>query len=914
MKEIERLKVPVLAKWLVSRMIHPDYHEEFFGDLEEVYEERASHQGVFRAKCMYWVDTLHLIRGFASTGILKTQNNHTMLIRNMFKVAWRNALRQKQFSTLNLLGLTIGMATSLVIGLYAYDEMTFDTFHTKGDRIYRVNQPLIWSDWDQQFASTGPNVAIALREDAPEFEQVTRLLTLGPRTGRARHESPSSDLFREERLFVAEENFFDVFSFELLEGNPKTCLRDPMSMVMTMETAQRYFGYEDAIGRVVEVKSIDGTWKAYKVTGIIRDIPFKSHLQFDMLVSMTSYADRMQAHGWKWIWTAFSTYGLVKEGTNIADLSDKLQAIPPKWASITTERIFNQSFEEFTQGKDWSLYLQPLSDVYLSASPSKHRFGPTGKPGFVKMFMAIGGLVLVLSCINFMNLSTARASNRAKEVGIRKVLGSHRHLLIKQFIFESLLFVVVSLVGAIGLVLLFLGEFNAIADKNLSLLSLVSNLELLWLVAGFVIVLALLAGSYPALYLSSFRPIETLKGKLSSGFKGKSIRNGLVVFQFAISITLLICTFFVQKQLKHTSSMDLGFDKEHVLQLHNIEELGDRDQLFKDQMALNPMFTHVGKSYGIPPNIWDGERYKTKDPETPVVDMSNFRAEEDYIELMGLNFLAGRNFDAQKNSDRYGVILNEKAVKLLGWGTRETFDVNSPIGKKVVCAFDNEEELSVLGVVEDFNYNSVKEKIEPLVIINHRNDKLWNYGRGRSFLSLRINPNTIKSTEELQVLIEDVRASLAQIDDSILFEYSFMDKAFEKTFKEEQKMGVILKIFTAMALIIACLGLFGLAAFSAEQRIKELGIRKVLGARTSQLIYSFSFEFARLVLISMLIAAPLAYYLVDLWLTGFAFRTPIDAWIFAWVQIGVLLMALLIVGYQSFVASRRNPADVLINE
>lgn len=912
MKSSSSNKPPSLADWLMSIFVDDVYHEEFFGDLHELYEQRILEKGKFYAKLMYWFDSFHLLFGFSSFRVFRIKNNN-MMFRSMFKIAWRTAIRQKQFTLLNVLGLTIGIATCLIIGLYVYDEMTYDRFHSKGDRIYRINQPLIWGNWDEQFASTGPNVAIALREDAPEFEEVTRIQSLGEQTLNAPSFGKEFNPITESAYFAVDSNFFKVFSFAFLQGDPNTCLSKPMSMVITAETATRYFGTQDPLGKSIDVKQKDGTWKSYSITGVLANLPRKSHLQFDILVSLSSFNETLKRDEWKWIYTAFATYGLVKEGTDIQSLSNKIQAIPPKWAAPTTERIFNQTFAEYTKGKPWTLYLQPLKQIYLSDAPSHHRFGPTGNPQFVNIFSAIGVLVLVLCSINFMNLSTARSSNRAKEVGIKKVMGTGRSSLIRQFIFESILFVISSTLLALGVVTLSLGAFNVIAEKNIEISAYLTDPLFLGAIILFILLLGGLAGSYPAFYLSSFRPIETLKGKASAGFKGKGIRNGLVVFQFTISIALIICTAFVQKQLSYTSSLDIGFAKDNILQIHKVEQLGLNSEVLKNKLAGNPAVAQIAKSYGIPPNVQEGERYKAFGSDA-IVDISNLRVDEDYLSLLGVQFIVGRNFDPERINDKYGVILNEEAVKILGWGTREDFATDSPVGKFVVQAFENEKKLEVIGVVKDFNFNSVRQRIEPLMILHNQNDWFWNYGLGPSFLSVRLNPEAVRNSKDLQVVIEDVKKEMASIDESVPFEYSFMDQEFENTFRTEIRMSLILNIFTFMALLIACLGLFGLAAFSAEQRTKELGIRKVLGAKVSELVVLFSSEFTKLILISILLASPIAYFLVDRWLSDFAYRTPIDIWVFIVTTLGALLIAIITIAYQSLSAARANPTETLRSE
>ena len=913
MRKSDKNKTPSLANWLISKYLDDVYLEEFFGDLQEMYEERKAEKNVFYAKLFYWIDAIHLLFGFSSFRIFKPQNNNLML-RNMFKIAWRNALRQKQYTTLNLLGLTLGITTCFIIGLYVHHESTYDTFYDDADRIYRVNQPNIWGDWTAISSTTGPNVATALKTDIPEFEEVTRILSYGDQTVKYEEDSIQLKSFNELAFFLVDENFFDVFSYTEVEGNAKSTLKDANTVIMTQETALRYFGHQDAVGHTINVKLYDGSWQNYSVGAVIANIPEKSHLQFDMLTSLNSIDAQMKRDGWKWIWTGFSTYVKVHEGTDIAALTEKIQAVPPKWAPPTTEQIFNQTFEEFTAGYPWKLYQQPLKDIYLSSEPDVHRFGPTGNPQFVKLFIAIGILVLLLSSINFMNLSTARSANRAKEVGIRKVMGSRRNMLIKQFVFESTLYVFASTLAALILVELTLPIFNSISGKHIELWALLQQPIAIGLILLFIISLGVIAGSYPAFYLSSFNPIETLKGKVSAGFKGSKIRNGLVVFQFTISIILIICTFFVQKQLAYTSTLDVGFAKDNVLQLHHIEQLGFDTEALKNQLSAFPEVKNIGKSFGLPPNIWSGDRYKSTEPESEVVQFRNVRTEADFLDLLGLEFIAGRNFNEENSSDKLKVILNEEAVKQIGWGKKDTYNTNSPIGKKIAIASGSEDEFEVIGVVKDFNIHSLKQKIDPLIIINHQNDKVWDYGAGNSFYSLRLNPDVVKDKGDLEALLDKIQKVIKNMDSSVPFEYSFMDQDFEETFRFEQKMATILNIFTIMAFTIACIGLFGLAAFSAEQRLKELGIRKVLGANVSQLVLLFSSEFTRLILVSILLASPIAWFLVNEWLKDFAYRTPIEIWVFIFAAFSALIISILTISYQSLTAAYKNPVNTLKSE
>ncbi len=826
-------------------------------------------------------------------------------------MAWRSVLRQRQFSLLNVLGLSIGITTCLLIGLYVLDELSYDNFHEKADRIYRIEQPMIWGDWNDRMSGLGPNVGLSLRAEAPEFEEITRLQASGFYIVNHKKEDGSVVSFKEHRLFIAEENFFDVFSFRLLQGNPDDVLKGPSKMVITESMARKYFGDEDPIGKTMEAR-FSVYSDLFTISGIVEDLPSNSHINFDFLTSMDSYG-HIKSQEWKWIWTNFATYGLVRSGTDVKALSEKIQQIPPKYAARTTETIFNQSFDDFTGENGWPLYMTPLKDVYLNEYAAGNLLGRVGNMQQIRIFTAIGVFTLLLSCINFMNLSTARSANRSKEVGVRKVLGSGRKKLVGQFMFESVLFTAVGTIIAIVLAEISLGAFNDLASKQLSLDAQLQNPVFLCTLLGFVLMVGLLSGSYPAFYLSSFKPIASLKGKVASGFKGKAIRNGLVVFQFTISIALVISAFFVQKQLSYTSGMDLGYDKHNLFQLHNLEQFSGDIQTIKNTLAGNPAFSNIGQSSALPPNVFSGDRYKATGTED-VVQLSNMKIDEDYFATLNPKLLLGRSFDKNIESDKYGIVLNVSAVKTLGWGTPDTYAEDSPIGKSMSIASGDEYSLKVIGVVEDFNFLSLKNAINPLVILHLDNDKVWDYGGGSSYLSMRLRPEVINSGEALREMISGIGEQIRALDPTFPFEYSFVDESFDASFRSEQRMGQVLNVFTIMAIAIACLGLFGLAAFSAEQRKKELGVRKVLGAKALGLMMLFSTEFTRLVILSLIVAAPLSYFMVDSWLADFAYKTPIDIGVFIIAGMAALVIAWGTISLQSLKAAYRNPIESLRDE
>ncbi len=826
----------------------------------------------------------------------------------MLKIAWRNALRQKQFTFLNITGLSIGITACLLVALYVADEYKYDKFFKETDSIYRVHMPMIWGDWAEEFTSTGPNVGIALSEDIPEFEHVTRIhdpvadyLSVVDKNG-------TKTEFEESRFFVADTNFFEVFSFEFIAGNRETAFKSPGQVILTEETAKRYFKDEDPIGKIISIDRGESKGNLI-VSVVIENIPVHSHIQFDMLATMYT-VPFIEAGQWSWIWITFGTYGKVKPGVDIEKLEAKIQAIPSKWGEVTANRVFDQTWDEYIGEKNWFLKLQPLNEAYINTPPSGNRFGPSANMQYIRIFISVGILILILSSVNFMNLSTARSTKRAKEVGIRKVLGSERRQLITQFIFESTLYVLVSTLLAIVLTEFSLNSFNAITGKNLSLNSQLIQIPQLSILLGFIITLGFLAGSYPALYLSSFKPVSVLKGVSLGGLKAKGIRNFLVFLQFSLSLTLILCTVFVQKQLGYTANYELGFNKANILQIENINLLATDADAFKNAVASLSEVENLSFSGLTPPFIYNEDKYKAKEPEAEIVTLKSNWVDDNYLELLGIELAWGRMFDKARPNDKYGVIINKSALKALGCNFEE-FTTNNK-KQEITFPWDNELSLEVIGIVEDFNYNSLRVEIDPLMLVREDNDLVWS--DGSKYLSIRIDENAVNNTAELSGLIEEIETEFNRFSNGKFFEYSFLDQDFEQTFLNEQKMGNALNIFTIMAIIIACLGLFGVASFSAEQRKKELGVRKVLGASVSRLVYNFGAEFVLLILASVIVASPISYLLIQNWLIDFAYKTPISMWVFLLGAVGALSIGWLTIGYQSYRSATQNPVNVLRNE
>ena len=506
---------------------------------------------------------------------------------------------------------------------------------------------------------------------------------------------------------------------------------------------------------------------------------------------------------WTWIWTTYGTYGKLSTNANPKAVEKKLQALPPKWSSITMQRVFEQTYEEYIGDKTWFLEMQPLTEAYLYSPPSGNRFGPEGNVQYVRIIGAVGLLVLLLSCINFMNLATARSTKRAKEVGVKKVLGSQKHQLISQFLLESILFVFVSMLFAIVFAEFAVGAFNTIADKELSLYGQLTNPVIIFGLLCFILFLGFLSGSYPAFYLSSFKPISILKGKVSQGFRAKSVRNGLVVFQFTISIALILGTIFVQKQLGFISKMDLGYDRYNLIHLDNMELISGSTEPLKNALEGISEIDQVALSDLTPPYIFNEDKYVADEPEKPTVTLNRLMADEDYLELLGANFIDGRNFDDSRPADTYAAIINLSAVEALGWTLEEM--QNAAEAKHITFPWTTDDKFQVIGILEDFNFNSLKHDIQPLIVLNAKNEEVWS--DGSRTLSIRLNSGAIQNSKDLEAVMKNIESELSQIDESIPFEYSFLDQEFEDTFRSERHMGSVLNIFTLIAIVIACLGL-----------------------------------------------------------------------------------------------------------
>ncbi|MBC6989062.1 ABC transporter permease [Hymenobacter sp. BT491] len=803
------------------------------------------------------------------------------MFRNYIKIAFRNLWRNKAFAAINISGLALGIATCLIIMLFVRNELSYDRYNEKADRMVRVVFRGSVQGEKMKESSVMPPVARTLLAEYPEVEQATRLSL-----GGAPRITYGDKSFKERDIAMVDSNFFQVFTIPLLQGDPKTALVQPNSIVISRATAQKYFGKANPMGKVLTFKDWN---KTYKVTGVFDKVPINSHFHFDIFGSLASVPDAKSS---SWMTSNYITYLVLPEGYEYKKLEAKLPQMVEKYLGPQLQQAMGMSFTQFRQkGNDLGLFLQPLTDIHLR-SDFTNNLEPGGDVRYVYIFGAIAVFMLLIACINFMNLSTAGASRRAREVGVRKVLGSVKSQLVGQFLLESILLTMIALALALVLIVMALPVFNELAGKELGLDFTTDP----WLVPGlllFGVLVGILAGSYPAFFLSSFNPVAVLKGKFTSGKGSIGLRSGLVVFQFCISIVLIISTTVVYQQLHYIQNKKLGYDKDHVLVLPETWVLGKHAEAFRQLLLQDPRVVSVSTSGYLPagPSFSNNFFVSTDDNPAQLTKTLRYEVDPQYIPTLGIRLAAGRNFSKAFSTDTAAVILNEMAARTFGWGKNalgHTLSRSDNQGKKRT--------FRVIGVIRDFHFKSLHEPISPL---------LMTLGDNSGSVIAKVK------TQDIAGLLASLKKQWSSFVPEEPFLYSFMDERFMQTYEAERKIGRILYIFAGLTIFVACLGLFGLATFTAEQRTKEIGIRKVLGASVTNIVGLLSRDFLRLVLIANLVAWPLAWWAINKWLQDFAYRVSIGWWVFALAGVAALLIALLTVSVQATRAAIANPVKSL---
>jgi putative ABC transport system permease protein len=813
------------------------------------------------------------------------------MITPFFRLAWRNIVKQRTFSMINIIGLAVGLACFLLIALYVGDELSYDRHHEHAERIYRVDADIIFGGSELRLAVSSDPMGATLKQDYPEVEQYARVYN----SQGSKQIKKGDDFFTENAVCYADSTLFDVFTIPALEGNPRTALNEPNTVVISESAARKYFGRTDVIGQTIETDDQAGN-NGYKVTAVIRDMPRTSHFRFDFLFSMDNLRNYQFGN---FLSHNFHTYILLRPGTSP-------QAFEKHFVELTNKYILPQasqmmeikSMDEFkAAGNKLEYHLTPLTDIHLRSD----RFPEISTPGniqYIYIFSAVALFILLLACVNFINLSTANSGNRAKEIGIRKVLGSERGALVRQFLAESLLTAFIASLIAVVLCWLCLSVFNNIAAKELSIRTLLQPLPLAG-IAVLALVVGMVAGSYPAFYLSGFQPIGALKGRLRLSSSKSYLRNALVVFQFFIAIVLIIGTAVVYKQLGYIQNKNLGFHKDQVLILEGTQALGNNARPFMEALRkMNGVKSATQAGYlPVSNSARSDNTFSTESTMTSTnsFNMQNWQVDYDYIPTLGMELVEGRNFSREFGSDSSAIIINETAAKLMGGG--------KVLGKKIYTSDNNlaglNLEKTIVGVVKNFHFESLRENVGPLSM---------QLGNARWSMALKV------SATDLQPLIKNIERQFRSMAAGKPFSYSFLDQEFDAMYRAEQRAGSLALSFSVIAILIACLGLFGLATYMAQQRVKEIGVRKVLGATVGNIVTMLSTDFVKLVAIASVIAFPVAWYAMDKWLQDFAYRTSIQWWVFVLAAVIGLGIALLTVSYQAIKAALANPVKSLRTE
>ncbi len=862
-----KIKSPFIPNLILKLLLRGEDFYEFFGDIDEIYQYMIECKSKWRAKTWYWLRVLESIPGIVMDKIYW----RTVMFKNYLKIALRNFQRHKGYSFINIAGFAIGMAVCLLILIYVRHELSYDKYHKDGDRVFRIAQDIQTQTSNRIFAPISPMVALTLKAEFPQVEYAARALTTSPRLVK-REET----LFYEDRFMYADQELFDVLTIPLILGNPQEALTRPQTLVISERIAQKYFGKDNPLGKILNINQQD-----FEITGVAVNSPENTHMKYDLIASMETLADLSEMTNW--YSTMFYTYLKVRPNVNMEEFFQQVAHLADKYVE---ERLA-------PRGISYNYFLQSLSGIHLH-SPIRYDVEPPGNPIYVYIFSFVGLFILLIACLNFMNLATARSSNRAKEVGLRKVVGAQRLQLVSQFLGESLMVSLLSLGLAMLIVKLTIPLVTRMTGITLSFSQLLTPWVLIPLIAGSILV-GLAAGVYPAFVLSAFRPVSTLKGILRSGSRGFTMRTILVVVQFAISIVLIFGTMIMYKQFHFMKNQHLGFEKEQqlILPLRGGISITENYESVKDYFSRHPSITSAAVSSSVPgrPLSSFSIRIVGEDDERSQ-DMFHMFFDHDFVPNYGIEMVAGRAFQKEMSTDIRGAFLiNKAAVKAFGWRNPE-----DALGKHLQTGFGGRIN-PIIGVAKNFHYRGLQSEVEPLVM--EFQPDIFRY------ITLSIEISNLKET------LAFVESQWKTMFSGNPYESFFLDTDFEQQYRSDEQVGRIFGIFTVLGLFIACLGLLGLASFTAESRTKEIGIRKVLGASVTGIVFMLSKQFTKWVLLANVIAWPVAYYIMSRWLKNFAYRADINILIFVISGLLVLAIALLTVSFQSIRAATADPADSL---
>jgi putative ABC transport system permease protein len=811
------------------------------------------------------------------------------MIKSYLKIAWRNILRNKGYSFINIFGLALGIACCLLMFNYVSFELSYDNFHPAGDRTYRIDQQRPERDAGPT-GSTAPPLAATMKNNYPEVEETVRINTPGDFMIRYSQSSNRVIAYQETNVFAADSTFFSFFGFRLKEGNPRTALQGVNKVVISEETAQKLFGDSPALGKLLQLGEAR---TVIEVTGVTEHQPENSHFHFDYLLSMETNPNVLK-RDFSWVWTQVVTYVRLKPGADVRQTEAKLLDLGEKFIRPQFEKLGWDYDNGGARKQSWNFYLRPMRDIHLRSG--NNRIGPVGNINYVYTFAVIGIFVLVIAAINFINLSTARGTKRAKEVGVKKTLGATRGSLVTQFQAESIFLTMIA--GVLALILvealrLVIGKFVGIQIA----FTLWQNVGVLIALPFIPIVIGFLAGLYPSFYLTAFRPVQVLKGKIASGMSNSSLRNTLVVIQFTISIALIAGTLIVFEQLRFVASKSLGFDKENVLLIKYAEKLGTNLEPMRDEIKTYPGVENVGIAMEVPGGgTWtDGLQREGSDVNVPIAFV---KIDDNYFKTLDFKLVAGRVFDNARPADRNAVIPNETAIRELGWTPDQA------LGQYIVYPGNNNSRHEVIGVMKDSHYQSLRQTITPVMFCRTGSD-IWG-----DWFVLAVK---FRSTD-LQDLIKRIETKWNATLDDTPFTYSFLDEELARQYETEAKLGGLFGVFSGLSILIAIIGMVGLVSYSAEVRRKEIGIRKVFGASTTRILILMNTNYVRLIIIAFVFASPISWWLIIQWLNEFAYRIEVSPLTFVVAGVSELGLALATVGYLSARAAMLNPAKVLREE
>ncbi len=799
------------------------------------------------------------------------------MLSNHLKIAFRNLLRNKIFTVINVVGLSVGVASSLIIFLYVQEETSYDKFFPGYERLYRMVEERKYPDRLAHFTMIPAGFATVLADEIPEVEACTRLVGFPNFNTTVRYKD---NLFSENYFFSADSNFFDIIPLRLIKGNPDRVLRHGTTIVLTESTAKKYFGDEDPMGKSLEIFGIQ-----LEVNGIMEDVPVNSHLKFDALTS-ASGIDFIRNPNF-YVAGTF-TYLRLRPGASPATVEQKMPPLVEKYVAGEIERDTGIAYKKYiADGNGYTFLLQPLADIHLT-SHRVNEMKANGSETAVNVLIFICALILIIAGINFVNLATARSAERAREVGVRKVLGSLRRQLVAQFLSESLLISMLSMFIAIVVVEISLNYFNSTYSKHLNL---VGNMPAIAILVLATLVLGLASGLYPAFYISALKPVQVLKGKFQRSAAGNLLRNGLVIFQFTISVILISATIVVYDQLEFLDSKSLGFEKENlVVAEHNSNR--NESEVLQSRLRTIPGVVSIGSGSAVPGGYYYGVLFKQPGSEA-VFTPKGFNADDHYFEAMGIHVLDGRVFSPEFD-DSLSIVVNQRAVKALG--------LTNPVGAKLINnpTPTTSVTYTIVGVVEDYNYESLHLEVAPLVIMSTESSFSF-----QSVVLARIESTRVEGA------IAEMHTIWKEMFPNEPFNYNFLDNRLARMYASEQASGSLLTTFTLIAIIVACVGLFGLTAYTANQRTREISVRKVLGASAASIVQLLSRDFAILVIIALVIGAPVAWYFLDQWLQSFAFRISLGVkpFLFAGIILGIFTM--ITISYQAIKSALVNPAQTL---